>query len=74
MTTNDVPMDHLTALVRERRDRLHAEAAAERLARAARPGRGPGRLLRLLGLTPDPPPGRRGPGPAGTAADHDLCA
>lgn len=39
MLMNDIPMDHLTALVRQRQERLHAEAAAHRLVRAGRPAR-----------------------------------
>lgn len=79
MLTNGIPMDHLSALVRERQERLLAEAAAERLAGSARPD-GPTaapwvvRLLRAL-WEPGHAPARR----TGRLADrprppdeHDL--
>lgn len=37
MLMNAIPMDSLTALAQERRDRLRAEADGARLARSARP-------------------------------------
>ena len=62
MLMNEIPMDHLTALVRQRQERLHAEAAAHRLVRAGRPARTVQPLrawvtrLRVLWRTLDRPP------------------
>ncbi|MFP5069822.1 hypothetical protein ACLFMI_09175 [Pseudonocardia nantongensis] len=73
MLMTHIPMDHLTSLAQERRERLLAEAAAERLARTARPGGRRSWLRRVLRLAPARPR-RPDPDAGRSATDHDLCA
>lgn len=73
MLMTHIPMDHLTSLAQQRRERLQSEAAAERLARVAQAGGGPSWLRRVLRLAPARPR-RPDPDIGRSATGHDLCA
>lgn len=80
MLMTHIPMDHLVALAEERRQRLLAEAAQDRLVRAVRR---PSALRRLVhrfvgtgrpsGGAPPDPARLRSRRTGAAAEDHDLC-